>query len=199
MTGVQPTSPTFADAARRGFSPMSQQVGSSALRQQWATYSQAAIKAGHTPDRANWRVMRDVFVADTDQEARQLFLTGPAGRTWDELVLPTFRVVRDRGGKPYALGELLLDPGMSIDELTLEWMVDNFFIVGSPDTVVEKITKFNEELGGIGALLSFSFDFSQDPEPYRRHLELLGCEVGPRIATLGPRAATVNSHAVTNA
>jgi alkanesulfonate monooxygenase SsuD/methylene tetrahydromethanopterin reductase-like flavin-dependent oxidoreductase (luciferase family) len=188
MTGVQPTSPTFADAGRRGFSPMSQQVGLSALLKQWETYEEASTGAGHTPDRANWRVMRDVFVADTDEEARRLFLEGPAGRTWDELVLPTFRQVRDRGGKPYALGELLLDPGMSIDELTLEWLVDDFFIVGSPDTVVEKITQFNEQLGGVGALLSFVFDFSRDPEPYRRHLELLGQEVGPRIATLGARA-----------
>ncbi|ASN20006.1 LLM class flavin-dependent oxidoreductase [Arthrobacter sp. YN] len=189
MTGVQPTSPTFVEAGRRGFSPMSQQVGMAALLQQWDTYERAAVEAGHTPDRSNWRVMRDVFVADTDAEARKLFLEGPAGRTWEDLVLPTFRAVRDRGGKKYALGELLLDPGMTIDELTLEWMVDNFFIIGSPDTVVDKITKFNDELGGVGALLSFTFDYSQDPEPYRRHLELLGREVRPRIADLGPRGA----------
>jgi alkanesulfonate monooxygenase SsuD/methylene tetrahydromethanopterin reductase-like flavin-dependent oxidoreductase (luciferase family) len=188
MTGVQPTSPTFADAGRRGFSPMSQQVGLNALLKQWETYEEASTGAGHTPDRANWRVMRDIFVADTDEEARRLFLEGPAGKTWDELVLPTFRVVRDRGGKPYALGELLLDPGMTIDELTLEWMVDNFFLIGSPDTVVEKITRFDEQLGGVGALLSFVFDFSRDPEPYRRHLELLGREVAPRIANIGARA-----------
>jgi alkanesulfonate monooxygenase SsuD/methylene tetrahydromethanopterin reductase-like flavin-dependent oxidoreductase (luciferase family) len=191
MTGVQPASPTFADAGRRGFSPMSQQVGMAALSKQWETYEAAATGSGRTPDRATWRVMRDVFVAETDVEARRLFLEGPAGRTWEDLVLPTFRAVRDRGGKPYALGELLVDPGMGIDELTLDWMVDHFFIVGSPDTVVEKITQFNEELGGIGALLSFTFDFSQEPETYRRHLELLGREVGPRIATLGPRAAAL--------
>jgi alkanesulfonate monooxygenase SsuD/methylene tetrahydromethanopterin reductase-like flavin-dependent oxidoreductase (luciferase family) len=188
MTGVQPTSPTFADAGRRGFSPMSQQVGASALLKQWETYTEAAVGAGHTPNRANWRVMRDIFVADTDEEAHRHFIEGAAGRTWDELVLPTFRAVRDRGGKPYALGELLLDPGMTIDELTLEWMADNFFIIGSPDTVVEKITAFDEQLGGVGAMLSFVFDYSRDPEPYRRHLELLGTEVAPRVAHLGARA-----------
>lgn len=188
MTGVQPTSPTFVDAGRRGYSPMSQQVGLAALVQQWDTYAAAATEAGHIPDRANWRIMRDVFVADTDALARELFLEGPAGRTWDELVLPTFRAVRDRGGKPYALGQLLLDPGMSIDELTLPWLVDNFFLIGSPDTVVEKISRFNEAVGGVGALLSFTFDHSEDPEPYRRHLELLGQEVAPRVAAVGPRA-----------
>lgn len=188
MTGVQPVSPTLVDAGRRGYSPMSQEVGVAVLRTQWETYAQAATEAGRTPDRANWRVMRDVFVAESDREARRLFLEEPAGRTWDELVLPTFRAVRDRGGKPYALGELLVGPGMTVEELTLDWMVDHFLIIGSPDTVVEKITEFSGEIGGVGTLLSFAFDFSREPEPYRRHLELLGREVAPRIANLGAPA-----------
>jgi alkanesulfonate monooxygenase SsuD/methylene tetrahydromethanopterin reductase-like flavin-dependent oxidoreductase (luciferase family) len=189
MTGVQAQSPTFADAGRRGYSPMSQQVATRVLRQQWETYVAAADAAGHATDRADWRIIRDVYVADTDEEARQLVLEGQAGRTWGDLVLPTFRAVRDRGGVPYALGDLLIEPDMTVDQLTLEWMIDEFFIVGSPDTVVEKITRFNEELGGFGALLSFTFDYSADPEPYRRHLELLGREVAPRVAAVGPRAA----------
>jgi alkanesulfonate monooxygenase SsuD/methylene tetrahydromethanopterin reductase-like flavin-dependent oxidoreductase (luciferase family) len=191
MTGVQANSPTFADCGRRGYSPMSQQVAARVLRQQWDTYVEAATEAGNTTDRANWRVMRDIFVADTDEEARRLVVEGEAGKTWDELILPTFRAVRDRGGVPYALGDLLIEPGMTVEDLTLDWMVDNFFIVGSPDTVVEKIAEFNDELGGFGAILSFTFDYSADPEPYRRNFELLGREVAPRIATLGPRAATV--------
>jgi alkanesulfonate monooxygenase SsuD/methylene tetrahydromethanopterin reductase-like flavin-dependent oxidoreductase (luciferase family) len=190
MTGVQAKSPTFADAGRRGYSPMSQQVASHVLVQQWETYVAAATEAGHETDRSTWRVMRDIFVADTDEEARRLVLEGPAGRTWDDLILPTFRVVRDRGGVAYALGDLLIEPGMSLNELTLEWMVDNFFLVGSPDTVVDKITALNEELGGVGALLSFAFDYSEDPDAYERNFELLGREVAPRIATLGPRAVT---------
>jgi alkanesulfonate monooxygenase SsuD/methylene tetrahydromethanopterin reductase-like flavin-dependent oxidoreductase (luciferase family) len=79
---------------------------------------------------------------------------------------------------------------MSVEDLTIEWMVDHFFLVGSPETVVEKIAQLNDDLGGIGALLSFTFDYSADPEPYRRNFELLGREVAPRIATLGPRAVT---------
>jgi alkanesulfonate monooxygenase SsuD/methylene tetrahydromethanopterin reductase-like flavin-dependent oxidoreductase (luciferase family) len=188
MTGVQPHSPTFADCGRRGYSPMSQQVAARVLRQQWDTYVAAATESGHTPDRARWRVLRDFFVADTDEEARRLVLEGDAGKVWEELILPAFRTVRDRGGTAYALGDLLIDPDMTVDELTLEWMVDNFFIVGSPDTVVEKIAQLNNDLGGFGGILSFAFDYSADPGPYQRNFELLGREVAPRIATLGPRA-----------
>ncbi|MBS1889095.1 MAG: LLM class flavin-dependent oxidoreductase [Actinobacteria bacterium] len=190
MTGVQANSPTFVDCGRRGYSPMSQQVAARVLRQQWDTYVEAATESGHTADRSNWRVLRDVFVADTDEEARRLVVEGTAGKTWDELVLPTFRKIRDRGGSSYALGDLLIEPDMTVEELTLDWMVDNFFIVGSPDTVVEKLAQFNEELGGFGAILSFAFDYSADPGPYQRNFELLGQEVAPRIATLGPRAKT---------
>jgi len=189
MTGVQPTSPTFIDAGTRGYSPMSQQVAVHVLRQQWETYSAAAIAAGHTPDRSRWRVMRDIFVADTDDEARHQVLEGRAGQTWEHHILPAFRAVRDRGGKSYALGELLIEPGMAIEELTLEWMVDNFWLVGSPDTVVEKITKLNDDLDGVGAICSFVFDYSEDRETYERHFELLGRDVAPRVAALGPRAA----------
>ena len=33
-------------------------------------------KAGRTPDRSEWRIVREVFVADTDEEAKG------CGRRW---------------------------------------------------------------------------------------------------------------------
>jgi alkanesulfonate monooxygenase SsuD/methylene tetrahydromethanopterin reductase-like flavin-dependent oxidoreductase (luciferase family) len=189
ITGMQARSPSFEQAGRHGFAPMSQQVSDRVLRQQWETYAEAASENGYTPDRSRWRVLRDVFVADTDEEARRLVVDGAAGQAWNQHVLPAFKAVRARtpGAKPYALGELLLDEGMDIEQLTVEWLADNFWLVGSPDTVVEKITRLNEELGGFGAVISLSFDYSEDPEPYRRHFELLGQEVAPRLAALGPK------------
>lgn len=192
VTGMQAQSPTFTDGGRRGYSPMSQQVGVEVLRQQWETYAAAATAAGRAPDRANWRVMRDVFVADTDEEARRHVVEGSAGETWNEHVLPSFKRLRKRGDRTYALGELLLDPGMDIEELTVEWLADNFWLVGSPDTVTEKIERFNEQLGGFGRLITFAFDYSDDPEPYRRSFELLGQEVAPRVAELAPRAGVLS-------
>lgn len=191
LTGMQAKSPTFAEAGRRGYSPMSQELGVGTLLQHWEHYSEVATEAGNTPDRANWRVLRDFFVADTDAEARRLALESPMGQTWDEHILPTFKTVRARGfAKPYALGSLIVDPGMEMDDLTLEWLVDNFWLVGSPDTVAEKAARLNEELGGIGEFVSLGFDFSDDPEPYRRNLELIGTEVMPRLAEVGARVAT---------
>jgi alkanesulfonate monooxygenase SsuD/methylene tetrahydromethanopterin reductase-like flavin-dependent oxidoreductase (luciferase family) len=191
LTGMQPKSPTFAEAAKRGYSPMSQELGVATLRQHWEHYSEVSEEHGRVPNRANWRVIRDVFVAETDEEARRQVVEGAAGRSWESHVLPAFKSVRARGfAKPYALGELIIDPGMDIEELTVEWLADNFWLVGSPDTVAEKVTKLNDELGGIGCILTLAFDYSDDPEPYRRNIELLASEVMPRLADVGARATT---------
>jgi alkanesulfonate monooxygenase SsuD/methylene tetrahydromethanopterin reductase-like flavin-dependent oxidoreductase (luciferase family) len=189
LTGMQPKSPTFAEAGKRGYAPMSQELGVATLKQHWEHYSSVATEHGNSPNRADWRVMRDIFVADTDEEARRLVVEGAAGRSWETHVLPAFKTVRARGfAKPYALGELIIDRGMDIDELTVEWLADNFWLVGSPDTVVEKVTALDDELGGVGCILTLAFDYSDDPEPYRRNFELLATEVMPRLDGVGARA-----------
>lgn len=188
LTGMQPQSPTFAEAGKRGYAPMSQEVGAAVLSQQWDFYASVMEDNGHTPDRANWRVLRDYFVAETDEEARRLVLEGPAGRTWAKRILPVFKFARERNGKTMALGDLLLEPGMTLDDLTLEWLVDNFWLVGSPETVIEKTRKLNEDVGGLGTILSFGFDYSDDPAPFRRSLELLSTEVLPQLEDVGARA-----------
>lgn len=68
MTGMQPNSPTLAEAGRRGISPVSQAVHADLVRMHGDTYATA-------PSRADWRIVRDWFVADTD-EARELALNG---------------------------------------------------------------------------------------------------------------------------
>lgn len=52
MTGMQPQSPTFAEAARRGWSPMSQELGIATLRAHWEHYSAVAEEHGRVPTAA---------------------------------------------------------------------------------------------------------------------------------------------------
>jgi alkanesulfonate monooxygenase SsuD/methylene tetrahydromethanopterin reductase-like flavin-dependent oxidoreductase (luciferase family) len=195
LTGMQPKSPTFAEAGKRGYSPLSQQLSVGTLRQHWEHYAEVASEHGQSPDRANWRILRDILVADTDEEARRLAVESTFGDTWRTCILPAFKTIRARPGaaKPYALGQLILDPGMDIEELTIDWMADNFWLVGSPETVAEKVAKLDEDLGGVGCILSLTFDYSDDPEPWRRSLELIATEVMPRVAEIGARAGTTVS------
>ncbi len=181
MTGMQPTSPTLTEAGRRGIRPLSQQVNSGALCQHWETYSRSASEAGHSPQRSDWSICRDVLVAETDEAAMDSVLNGALGRTWREHLLPTF--------KSFGLAGLLGGDAISEDDLSVEWLAENFWIIGSPDTVVTKLARMQEETGGFGTLITFSYDYIDDPEPWRRSLELLGKEVAPRVKDLAPSAA----------
>ncbi len=175
VVGMQPTSPSLAEAGRRGFTPVSQELSAETVRQHWATYVAGAESAGHTPDRNDWRILRDCFVADTDEEAIEAVLTGGMGELWREHNLGLFK----------AFG---LAPNMAAipeEELTVEYLVENFWIVGSPDTAVEKIKALYEETGGFGGVVSLTYDYIDNPEPYRRSFELIGREVAPRVQELG--------------
>ena len=63
----------LSKAAERGFRFISHHmIHTSALREQWQTYSQAATAAGRTAEPSDWAVARNVFVADSTDEARRL-------------------------------------------------------------------------------------------------------------------------------
>ncbi|MGH3639216.1 MAG: LLM class flavin-dependent oxidoreductase [Mycobacterium sp.] len=180
MTGMQATSPTLTTAGRRGYAAMSQQVHESVLRGHWTTYSAAAESAGRSVDRSEWRICRDVLVADTDEEARDLYLNGAMGDLWANYNVPTFIKL--------GIGELISGGTVGLDGLTAEWMVENFHIVGSPETVANKIEALHDAVGGFGTLISFGHDYSTNPDPYRRSFELLGTEVAAKVAHLGQPA-----------
>ncbi|AHK35246.1 luciferase [Rhodococcus opacus PD630] len=177
MTGMQATSPTLTLCGSRGYIPISQEVSTAALVQHWETYAQAATENGHTPQRQEWRVVRDYFVADTDAEAFDRVVNGPMGDTWRRHLLPTFQELN--------LIDLLVGDAVSPEDLTVEWMAENFWLVGSPATVIDKIRALQQETGGFGTLISFGYnDYSSRPEDYRRNFELLGSEVIPAVADL---------------
>jgi alkanesulfonate monooxygenase SsuD/methylene tetrahydromethanopterin reductase-like flavin-dependent oxidoreductase (luciferase family) len=176
MTGMQATSPTLRTAGQRGYFPMSQQVHETVLVQHWATYEAAAAEAGHRPQRADWRICRDVLVADTDAEARGAYLDGAMGDLWGNYNIPTFIQL--------GIGDLISGGTIPKEELTAEWMVDNFHIVGSPETVARKIEALYEQVGGFGTLVSFGHDYASDPDVYRRSFELIGSKVAQLVSHL---------------
>jgi alkanesulfonate monooxygenase SsuD/methylene tetrahydromethanopterin reductase-like flavin-dependent oxidoreductase (luciferase family) len=177
ITGMQATSPSLTEAGRRGAIPMSQQVHESVLAEHWRTYSAAATEAGHTPSRADWHICRDFFVAETDEEARDRVFNGAMGKLWGDYNIPLF--VNKLG-----IGDLFSGGTIPPEDLTIEWMVDNFLLVGSPDTVIGKVEALYDSVGGFGSLITFTHEYDQDPETYRRSFELIGGKVRPALAHL---------------
>jgi alkanesulfonate monooxygenase SsuD/methylene tetrahydromethanopterin reductase-like flavin-dependent oxidoreductase (luciferase family) len=175
MTGIHPESPTLREAGRRGYSPVSQAVHSSILRTHWETYRSAAEAAGHEPSRRRWRITRDWLVADTDEQARELALNGALGAILG-YCLTTFNEL--------GIAEFMSGPGVDPSDVTVEWLIDNFALVGSPDTVAQKVRDLYEEVGGFGVLVGPGHARLPDPEVFRRSWELTGSKVAPMLADL---------------
>lgn len=173
MAGSSPRSGTLAEAGRRGYQPLSLGHGPGFLATHWEVYREGAEEAGLTPDRRTWRIARDFLVAETDEEAIDLVVNGGLGHQFREYVRPNFA----------ADGILKFQaPGIDESEITAEYLARNSWLVGSPQTVIEKLAAMHEETGGFGTLLLMTSDYSDQPEVYRRSLELLASEVMPEVA-----------------
>lgn len=173
IAAVSPNSSNLRYAGSKGYIPLSliPSLG------HWDTYAAGAKAAGLEPDRGKWRFMQIGFVADTDEEAYRWSVGSHLGRAMREYVLPAF----DRFG---ILDALKGDSDIPTSAITPEWLADNAWLVGSPERVTEKLDAMYRESGGFGVLCMMAFDYSQDPEPYRRSLELLTTKVLPNIPDL---------------
>jgi alkanesulfonate monooxygenase SsuD/methylene tetrahydromethanopterin reductase-like flavin-dependent oxidoreductase (luciferase family) len=138
-----------------------------------------AAKTGRKPNRQDWRMVREVFVADTDEEAWRLSVGDMMGRMMGEYFL---QLLGHFGFKDY----LKHAPDVPDSDVTVEYCAKHNWIVGSPSTVAEKIEKIYDEVGGFGTLLVFGFDYKHKPEAWRNSLRLLKQEVLPRLKHLKP-------------
>ena len=181
VTGFSKKSPSMKLAGEKNYKPVSIFSGLDALKQHWDIYSEANIKAGFTPDRQRHAVSQTVFVGDTDAQAKKEVMEGPIGYCFNKYLIPIWR----RFGMMDGFAK---DAGIDADKADLEFLVDRVFIVGSPDTVVEKINELFEKCGGWGTLQIESHDYYDDPAPWFHSLELAAREVAPRISL--PQRAT---------
>src|SRR5882757_9236530 len=72
VAGLSKGSDTLKLAGEKGFLPMSLNLNPAYVGSHWEAVEIGAAKAGRTPDRGEWRMVREVFVADTDEEAMKL-------------------------------------------------------------------------------------------------------------------------------
>lgn len=138
-----------------------------------------AAKSGRVADRGQWRMVREVFVADTDAEAMRLSAGSHMGRMMGEYFLKLL-------GEFDFLQYLKHDPNVANSDVTPEYCAKHNWIVGSPATCAQKIEKIYNEVGGFGQLLVFGFDYVENPQAWRHSLELLAKEVLPKVAHLKP-------------
>jgi 3,6-diketocamphane 1,6-monooxygenase len=179
VTGISRDSPSMRLAGENGYMPFTVYSGQEVLRSHWRQYEEGAQSAGLTPDRSLHHVMMDVFVAETDREARRWAIDGALGYCWQEYLLPIYK----RHG---FLQGYLDDAGASESDVDMEFLADHVWVVGSPQTVIEKLGAIFDATGGWGTILVQAQDYSDTPDPWNESLRLLASEVAPHVSLPSP-------------
>ncbi len=174
VAGVTVKSGTLVTAGARGWIPMSINiVPTRVLKTHWEAVAEGAAQAGIEANRSQWRIAREVVVADTTEEARRLALEGTPARDFRDYFLHLLPKVR-------MLDLMKTDPDMPDSDVTVEYILDNIWIVGSPDDVVSQLQKLHDEVGGFGVLLAMGHEW-EPREPWLHSMKLLKEEVLPRL------------------
>jgi alkanesulfonate monooxygenase SsuD/methylene tetrahydromethanopterin reductase-like flavin-dependent oxidoreductase (luciferase family) len=179
VAGFSKQSDTLKLAGERGFLPLSLNLNPAYVASHWEAVEIGAARSGRTPKRSDWRLVREVFVAETDEEAWKLSAGGMMGRMMREYFLPLL-------GNFGFLEYLKHDQSVADSDVTAEYCAQHNWLIGSPATVAEKLERIYHEAGGFGGLLVFGFDYADNPEAWHNSLRMLAEEVGPRVAHLKP-------------
>jgi alkanesulfonate monooxygenase SsuD/methylene tetrahydromethanopterin reductase-like flavin-dependent oxidoreductase (luciferase family) len=181
VAGLHRNSETLTLAGERGWIPMSiNYLPARNLKTHWDTVEAGAKRAGRSaPSRKEWRIAREVYVAETDEKAVEECLNGPMRAAYEGYMS---RVLGSFG----ALELYKVDPDMPDSELTAEYMIEHIWVVGSPDTVAKKLEKLYHDVDGYGSVLQIGYDWEPNGDRWKNGMELFTKEVMPGLAHLVP-------------
>jgi alkanesulfonate monooxygenase SsuD/methylene tetrahydromethanopterin reductase-like flavin-dependent oxidoreductase (luciferase family) len=160
-------------AGRRGFQPIGHcLVTGNVLADFWKTYEEGALEAGRQPRRADFKVCRSIFLADSTQEARRRARTNSLGKNY-EYIGRLF----DKG-----LGRRIYkrDLAMSDADCNMDFLMGEQIIAGSPDEVLRRLLLLIEETGPFGTLVLMGYDWD-DKQSWLHSMELFARELMPAL------------------
>jgi alkanesulfonate monooxygenase SsuD/methylene tetrahydromethanopterin reductase-like flavin-dependent oxidoreductase (luciferase family) len=174
IAGLTPGSDTLKMCGAKGFMPMSIALSNGYLKTHWDAIVEGAESAGREPSRSEWRVSREVYVAETDKEAMDKAVNGMLGRVYAEYLLPLF--------KSFGMVSLFKHhPEVPDSDVTMEYLAEHVWLVGSPQTVTDKLGAMVDATGGFGCLLVLTFDQLENNEGWGNSQRLLMNEVMPNF------------------
>ena len=180
VAGVTEKSETLLLAGERGWIPMSINiVPPRIVKSHWDAVEEGARNAGRNPNRSMWRVAREIYIADTTEQAREEALAGVLRRDFEQYFFPAYRNLP----KLRMLDLMKTDPNMPDSDVTAEYVVDEIGIVGSPDDVTDKLRRLHRDVGGFGVLLAMGHEW-QPRDKWINSMTLLAEEVMPNLADL---------------
>ena len=177
VPGMTAQSRLMRAAGERGWAPMSSNlVHPRFVKSHWDQVAGGAAEGGRTADRSTWRIAREIYVDDTTVAARAYARRGSLARGYEDYFFKLF----GRNGQN-ALWKCRDD--LPTSDLTLDYMIDNMWLVGDPESVASQIRELYERVGGFGTLLWVTHDWD-DADRWRRSMRLLATEVMPRLTDL---------------
>jgi len=141
-------------------------VGMDVLAHHWTIQEEQAAKYGQVADRAKWRLVGLMHLAETEEQARAEMKYGM--EQW-------FRYFQN----------VAAFPQMAVDGDNLNEMIDfvngGLGVVGTPEMMVEQINNLVEQSnGGFGAYLALAHNWA-NPAATKRSYELFAQEVMPHF------------------
>jgi alkanesulfonate monooxygenase SsuD/methylene tetrahydromethanopterin reductase-like flavin-dependent oxidoreductase (luciferase family) len=184
VTAVAPYSKGLISAAERGWDPISANfLLPQWVATHWPKYVEGCELGGREADPGNWRVAKSVFVADDLNTAREYAL-GPASpyRYYYKQIVT--KMIKSGRANLFKKDQSLPD-----DSVTLDGVLDDLVIWGTPDKVAEDLLAFRDTVGEFGTLLYAGKDWV-DRDLSRRSMVLLAEQVVPAVTPHWIAAAT---------
>jgi alkanesulfonate monooxygenase SsuD/methylene tetrahydromethanopterin reductase-like flavin-dependent oxidoreductase (luciferase family) len=175
ITGFSAGSPTLRLAGKLGLIPCSFSFGKAYLRSHWDSVVRGADEAQRDPPpKSEWRVVREVMVAETDAKARDLALNGPMGSHYRAFFLP---MLEEAG----MLKSLKHHPDVPDSDVTVEYLIEHCWSVGSEETVLNQLGEIYDIAGGFGVLVAMSYDHLDYFDEWRWSIDTLCNSILPKI------------------
>jgi limonene 1,2-monooxygenase len=167
MAVASQVSPTGANAAgRHGIGMLSigatSAGGFNALASNWAIAEQTARECGNTVDRANWRLVGPMHIAETREQARADVAFGL------EKWLYYFTHV--------AALPLAMEGGDPVDAM----IASGLAVIGTPDDAIAQLERLETQSGGYGAFLQLDHNWAEWGRK-KRSYEMMARYVFPRF------------------
>ena len=173
MPGLSRNSYSLKVAGQHGFAPFSAALAAgNVLADNWETYARSALEAGRKPDRADWRVARAIFLADTTAEAVERVRANSVGQNFQYIA----GVLDGSLGR----GVMKRDLAMSNADCNMDFWLSEQIIAGDVDHALARLLALIEECGPFGTLVLMGFDWD-DKESWLRNLELFATELMPAL------------------
>ncbi len=181
---MSPFSGSAVTAGKRGWNPISANfIPTYSIASHWQKFVEGCDAIGRKPDPSLWRVARNVVVARTDEEAREMVFS-PKGSMqyyysylWQVLSLANYTIAM----RP--------DAKMADADVTVDMLLDEMVIYGSPKMVADKIMAFREKVGPFGKLMLATTDWGGNRAFEENSITLLGTQVAPLLDRAVPKGA----------